>query len=141
MTATLGNIINLIDASLKAPLITQTGESLNIIGQLVDMAGDDILLGGLSTFVLTVFNEADSALVNSINAANIKNVGRGTVDAGGAFVIRLDPDDTPIIDGTLADNAIEDHIARLTWTWNDGVAVRTGIQEVRHRIQKLPVPA
>lgn len=139
MTNTLGNIIDLIDADLKAPIIVQKNESLNISGQFIDMAGDPILLAGLDSFVATIYNEEDSTLINSALENDVLNVGRGTVDVNGNFVIRLDGDDTGIVNATLSQGEVENHILRLKWAWNDGVKDRTAIQEIRHRVQVIDI--
>lgn len=134
---TIGNIVDLLDPTTKAPLIVQEGESLNIEGSLVDGDGNPILLGGINSFVLYLYDEATNYDVNfTLLGDDILNAGRGTVDANGNFVIRLDGDDTMVM-GSLTENEVETHIARLVWTYNDGVGERTGIQEIRHRIQKM----
>lgn len=140
MACTNGTIVDLLDDS-GSLVIVQQGESLNISGTLTDFDGAAIALAAIATFTLTLYNDATNAVINGLNAADILNAGKGTVDAAGGFVIRLDAADTPIVDGTLAEKALEVHIARLTWTWNDGVGTRTGIQEVRHRVQKLDAAA
>jgi hypothetical protein len=140
--AALGNCIDLIDDTLKAPLIIQEGESFNILGSLVDLEGAAIIAAALQSFELTLYDDATNQIIDSVQDENILNVGKGTVDAQGNFVIRLQGAQTPIVDTTLADKAVEVHIARLKWTWSDGVLPqdRIGIQEIRHRVQKLDAP-
>ena len=58
--------IDLMEATRQCPLIVQEGESLNVTGQLVDFAGVPIPKAGLSSFEVTLHDEATKAIINSI---------------------------------------------------------------------------
>lgn len=142
---TVGTIVDLLDPDINCPLVIQEGESQNIEGTLVDGSGVAIPLAGLATFTLTLFNEFDLSIINSRTGQDILNTNGGTVNDPASFILRLDAADAVIIDGDTANpkvrGDVEAHIARLFWTWDDGVAERTGIQEIRLRVQKTSVAA
>jgi hypothetical protein len=91
----------------------------------------------VSTLVLTVYNlDAALTIVNAINAANILNTGRGTLDAGGALVLVLDSLDLQLIDTT---QELERHVALITAVYAAGA--RAMYHEIEHTIvnlQKVP---
>ena len=93
---------------------------------------------GLDSFQVTLYDKATDAVINSRNNQNILDANQGTVDANGNFVLRLGPADAIIVGTSVASHAIEYHVARFSWSYNDGSEDRTGIQEVRFRIQQLP---
>lgn len=101
----------------------------------------DIDAADLATLTLTLFDEAGAGIINSRSATDIKGAGPGTIEADGTVTVRLDPDDASIEDATLAVGEVENHIARFTYTWNDGVATRTGKHEVRFGVRKLASPS
>lgn len=129
---------NLLDSD-GVEFVIQEGESHNITGQLSDADGVDITLAGLSTFTVTLYNEDGNAIINSRDGQDAKNANSHTVASGGSFVIRLDPADAVIVveDPVIGETNQQFHVARLTWTWNDGTSVRTGIEQVRFGVQKL----
>ena len=131
---------NLLDSDGDVFFI-QEGESHNITGQLSDADGVDIALSGLSTFTITLYNEDGNAIINSRDDQDAKNLNDHTIAAGGSFVVRFDPADAVIVveDPVIGETNQQFHIARLTWTWNDGTSVRTGIEQVRFGVQKLEV--
>lgn len=110
-----------------------SGASANIQGTLVDLTKTAI--SSVLTLTLTLFDEATSTIINSRNADDVS----GDFNAG-AIAIELDPLDNIIVDNTLAANAIEYHIARIAWTWNDGDGTRYGTKEVRIAVRKLATP-
>ena len=123
---TIGSIVDLMDPVL------------NIEGTLVDGLDIAIPKAGVLTFTLSLFNESDLAAINSRTDQDIRDTNGGTLGDPATFVMRLDPADAIIVDplGTAARGDVESHIVRFTWTWNDGTATRTGIQEIRLRVQK-----
>ena len=116
-------------------LVIQAGESMNIIASFSDVSdtpttltSDDIL-----TVTLTLF--AGTTAINSRLAQSVKDANGGTLAADGTLAIKLGPLDSIIV-GSLAAGATEVHIARLTWTWNDGTA-RTGIAEYTFEVEQV----
>lgn len=129
---------NLLDSD-GDPFVVQEGESHNITGQLSDADDTDITLAGLTTLTVTLYNENGNAIINSRDGENAKNLNNHTIASGGSFVIRFDPADSVIVveDPVIGETNQQFHVARLTWTWNDGTLVRTGMEQVRFGVQKL----
>lgn len=130
------DLVELRDEDTNEPVFINEGESHNVVGQFVDANGDDITLANLSTFTVTLYNEANDSVINSRNAQNAKNANDHTVAGDGSWIVRLQPADNIIVDTDLTKNKDEYHILRLIWTWNDGTADRTGIKHVRFPVRK-----
>jgi len=111
--------------SAGAAAVVQEGESCNLRLVPTDIDGAAILKANLITLTFTLFDLATSAVVNSRNAQNVLDANDGTVDTAGVLTMRLGPLDTVIV-GTVANNAKQVRCVQLAWTFNDGVAVRTG---------------
>lgn len=62
--------------------------------QLFDDFGVGIPANDLATFTLTLVDTLSNAVVNGVDDEDILNVGRGTVDAEGNFVVTLEVTDT-----------------------------------------------
>lgn len=136
MTAALGSTIDLMDLTRKGPLIVQQGESLNVTGQLVDFAGDPILKAGLSTLLMTLFDEATSTIINDVDQDDRLS----EVASDGSFTLKLDgPDNIIVNTAGVGSGQIEKHVLALYWRWNDGTQDRSGIQLIRFRVQRLGV--
>jgi hypothetical protein len=121
-------------------LSVQEGESCNLYVSFVDMAGDAIPKASLATCTLTLFDEATTEIINARSVQNVKDANGGSVTSGGELTMRLDANDSVVVDDDLAAGDVEDHIARFEWTWNDGVQTRTGRQEFVLKVQKLATP-
>lgn len=134
------HITDLTDVNANCPIVIQEGESMNIEGALVDGDNAAISKSSLTTFTLTLYDEVTNSVINSRDDQDIKDTNGGIVNTDGTFVIRLEPADAIIKDGSTLAGRNESHIARIKWTWNDGVAARTGIQEMRIRIAKMGRP-
>lgn len=81
---------------------------------------EETLLGAdtiLEELTLTLYDKASGQIVNNVDAIDILNAGRGTVDSLGMLTLKLLPEDTPIIDTTKAK---EQHAAFIRWTWDLG---------------------
>lgn len=117
----------------------QEGESMNITGQLVDAAGNDITLAALSTIKISLYNEIGNDVINSREDEDAKNANDHTVASDGSFIIRLDEDDSIIVtqDPTVEETEKQYHVIRIKWTWDDGTKVRTGLEHARFGVQKL----
>ena len=122
-----------MESNRQCPLIVQEGESLNITGQLVDFAGVPILKAGLSSFEITLYDEATKAIINSIERQDRS----AQVASDGSFTLKFDGDDNTVVDASLA---VEKHVLAMYWSWHDGERERTGIQLVRWRVERDPIP-
>jgi hypothetical protein len=87
----------------------------------------------LATLTITVYAlDAALTIVNSLNATNILNVGRGTLDAAGELAIVLAGDDLALIDATAP---YEDHVMLIQGTWATGT--RALRRPIYHRVVNL----
>lgn len=103
-----------------ARLVVAEKTTLRITATLVDETGAAISSAGLSTVTLTVYNRDSTAkeVINSVNAVDIFNTGRGTVHAtSGLLTVTLQPDDNTIMDQS-AD--LEWHRALIEGTYAAG---------------------
>ena len=124
--------IDLMEATRQCPLIVQEGESLNVTGQLVDFAGVPIPKAGLSSFEVTLHDEATKAIINSIERQDRL----AQVASDGSFTLKFDADDNAVLDSALS---LEKHVLAMYWSWHDGERERTGIQLVRWRVQRAQI--
>lgn len=111
-------------------------KTFRITGAFKDEAGLQVPLAGFTTLTLTLFNDSDKAVINSVNNADILNTGRGVVDASGNLVCTLLPADNPIM---LAGVFEELHVAFFQWTYVGGT--KAGGAEVAfyvYNFGKLP---
>lgn len=127
--------VTLKDASGR-PLVVQQGESCDVIVSFVDMTGAAIAKAALASLTATLFDEEQEAIINSRDGQNVLDANQGTVTTGGVLTLRLQPADSPIV-GSIAVGDTERHVLRLTWTWSDGVATRTGIAEWAILVERL----
>ena len=106
------------------PIDFEEGESADLIVVFEDMASTptQVPLASLITVTFTLFVKETKKIINSRNAQDVKNTNDGTIASGGTLTMRLGPSDNAI----KGKSSRETHVARFTWTWNDGVAVRTG---------------
>lgn len=91
-----------------AQLIVAEQTTLKLTASLVDESGVAIPASALNTLTLTLYtrDSATQEIINSVNAVNILNTGRGTVHAtNGTVTVTLLP----------ADNAIVNSSADLEW--------------------------
>lgn len=95
--------------------------SAYIEGIILDEAGDPVALADITAFTLTLFNDANDAIINSRDEQSILNENGGTYHATtGAFTLTFASLDNPIVDTTLPRGAKETHTALLSLTWPDG---------------------
>lgn len=120
-------------------VVTQEGESCNLRFVPTDMAGNAILKANLITLTLKLFDVTTSVTVNGRGPTpqNVLDANNGTVDTAGVLTMRLQPADNAIV-GTVAPGRTQVRGVELAWTWNDGVAERTGKSDpLGYEIQKL----
>jgi hypothetical protein len=87
-------------------------KSYRIRGDLIDEAGAPLAPGNLTSLTLKLFDENTKTIINGVNGLSILNVDRGNVDGAGHFTLLLKPDDSPILNDALAEEA---HIAFVEW--------------------------
>ena len=111
----------------------QAGESANLTGTLKDATGATLL--SVSTFTLTLYDNTTGAIINSRKDQDVNNANGGTVTSGN-YTVELDANDTAAV-GDIAENKDQIRVARLTFTYNDGDSVRTGIEEFTFKVERL----
>lgn len=104
-------------------------------GVLADPLQQPILLSSLTTLTLTLYDVTSNTIINGLNATNILNADRGTVDSAGNLLIHFRPGDSIIVNPGLAVGATEAHIALIECTYNGGQD-RLG-REIYHKITNL----
>ena len=127
------------DASNRVVTV-QSGESCDVVVTFHDNAGTAIAKASLLTLTATLYEESTADVINTRNAQSVLDANDGTVASNGTLTLRLGPSDAVIV-GTVDVGDTERHVLRLTWTWNDGVAVRTGVDEWVLLVEKMASPA
>ena len=86
----------------------------------------------LNTFILTLYNLADLAIINSRDDQNVLNANNVTVDSSGNVVWIMKQLDNPIIDDTLE---YETHVGLFQFTYATGT--KGGNHEVHFLVENL----
>ena len=128
-------IQDLRDASGKT-IITQSGEDLDVDFEFTDTRGAAVAKAAILTLTATLFDETTNTLINGRSNQAVIDVNGGTVTSGGVLTLRLGPSDNIIVGGVDVGDT-ERHVLRVTWTWSDGVQVRTGIRQVGVLVERL----
>lgn len=89
----------------------------------------------LDSLTLTLYDKKTGVIINSRDNQDILNTNDGTVDASGNFTWQASPEDNDIIDDTLLDGQLEEHVALFTWKYNSGVS--TGRHQLSIFVQQL----
>ena len=134
MTAIAGGMIDGLDFNGKI-LSIQEGESCDLTGAFKN-AETAIAKAALLTVAATLYDESTGTVINTRNAQDILDANGGSVDDSGNLTLRLDPADNVLV-GSPAVGSYERHVLRIAWTWNDGVATRTGIQQIRLYVESI----
>lgn len=114
--------------------VVPEGVTSLLSGSLVDESGAALGSGQLATFKLTLYRlTAGRPVINSRSAISILNTGPGTIDAGGAWTITLDPADNAI---AASSKGSESHRALLEWTYGVG-GTKSGKHEIEFLVQNL----
>jgi hypothetical protein len=92
-------------------------KTYRIRGDLIDEAGDPLAPGNITSLTLRLFDENTKAIINGVDGISILNVDRGSVDGNGKFTLILRPDDSPILNDHLLEEA---HIAFIEWVFATG---------------------
>lgn len=114
--------------------IVQEGESANITATF--HFGDNTFdKDAILSLVASLYNQDTKEIINSWDELDVLDDNNATVATNGTLTLRLGPSENAII-GDLSDGDVESHVLRLKWTWNDGTAVRTGIEELVFQVEK-----
>ena len=116
---------------LTTPVIEK--QTTVLTGVIQDENGSPIAASQLETFILYLYNQKNSAIINTRSGSNILNANGGTVDANGVFVLTLDSADMTLV-GT---DTLEIHVAQFRWTWPNGAPVKSGVHEVIFSVYNL----
>jgi len=98
-----------------------------------------VTLAEIATATLTLYDVASDAILNSLDDADIKNAGRGTIGAtDGRVVIALHDADNPI-QGAGAVGALETHTALVEIAYNGGLdTYRVEVSFAVKNLEKVP---
>lgn len=129
----------------------QAGEACNVVAEFYGPGDAVVLKASLVTLTVTLYDRTTSAVINSRNAQDVLDANNGLVAntlvthlgsqvTTAVLTLRLGASDSVIV-GTVSVGDVQEHVLRLTWTWNDGVEVRPGIKEWIIRVEKMATPA
>lgn len=113
----------------------QAGESANVVASF-NFGSETFDKAALLTITATLYDLESKTVINSREDQDVKDHNDATVSSEGVLTLRLSPADNVIVDADLLVGQNEVHVIRLTWTWNDGVITRTGIEELRFNVMK-----
>jgi hypothetical protein len=119
----------------------EEGEVARVTVTFEDYDAASLALANILSLTLTLRNAEDDSIINSRNAQSILNANGGTVvDVSGVATLTLilDEDDNANVGGVLS--GVETHWLDLTWTWDDGTAVRTGKASYYYDVRVLDSP-
>jgi hypothetical protein len=126
----------LLNSSGNAVRVDQS-ESADITVTLLDENSTAITEAVLLTLTLTIFNEADRSIINSMDDIDITDASIGTVATNGVVTIKTRAADNTIVDTSVMES--ETHIIALTYTWQDSAAVtKDGYHEFSYEVMKIP---
>ena len=120
--------------------IVQEGESANVVATF-RFGTTAIVKASILTMELTLYDLASGAVIAGRDSQNVKDANDGAMASDGTLTLRLGPTDNVIVGTDLDEGDYEIHVARLTWTWSDGVKTRTGVDELSFRVLKIATPA
>lgn len=121
-------------------LVVQEGESFNFTATFKDVSATPVALTKAQILTLTLTLYQDTTIINSRDAVSVKDANGGTVTTAGVLTMKLDPADQAIVNTSKRAGTLEEHVARLDWTWNDGQS-RTGRAEYKFKVEKLSSPS
>jgi hypothetical protein len=115
------------------PEIIPESTTWKYTGKLEGEGGEALGSGTVSVLELTLYNQADLAIINTVDRVNILNTGRGTLDVDGNLAITFLWQDNPIVGGGSVTD--ETHIALIEWTYGGGL--KKGKHELAIRVRNL----
>lgn len=135
-----GAIEKLLDVD-GAYVIIDEGESLNLQVTIKDAAEATIDAATVTTLVFDLYDKEKTTTINSRTGVDVKNANNATITSS-ILTIRLDPADAAIV--TTADHPAggqpETHVAKVTFTYDDGTTTRTGTKRVQFGVSAVESP-
>lgn len=120
-------------------VIVDEGESLNLQVTLKDADGTTVNAANVSTLTFTLYDLNSAGVINAWDDKDVKNANNATI-ASSILTIRLEAADNAIA-GSAKVGDIEMHVGKVKFTWSDGTATRTGIEEVVFGVRNIAAPA
>lgn len=116
------------------------GASHDIVVNLYDTTGDALEAASMTSIAASLMTE-DETVINLRANQSVLNANGGTF-ATGVLRLKLDPDDSTIVDTTITKGSYETHLLQLTYVYNDNQMVsRTGIETFEFKVEKKLVPS
>lgn len=113
------------------------GEAADITVALLDENGTAITEAVLLTLTMTLFNESDRSIINSMDDIDITDASIGTVASNGVVTIKTRAADNTIVDTSVME--AETHVIGLNYTWQDSASVtKPGYHEFSYEVLKIP---
>ncbi|MEM2932498.1 MAG: hypothetical protein QXI61_06625 [Nitrososphaerota archaeon] len=116
--------------------IVDAGESCNVVCKF-SFGSQSFNKASILSLRLTLYDRATGQAINGRVNQDIYDANGGTIADDGTLTIRLQPEDNIIVNEALQREEIEDHIVSLRWTWNDGVYIRVGVEQLVLRVRKI----
>ena len=99
-------------------IINEGSTALYTLPQLQDENSVPILLADIDAITISLCNLVDGAVINSRSDQNALNANNVVITTSGTLTFNLQPEDTAIIDVTLAEDSIEVHRATFKMQFN-----------------------
>lgn len=101
---------------------------------ILDHAGVAIPGVAVGALTGTLYNDGAVGFVNNRDAQSLLNVNGATLNSSGGLTVRLDPDDTIIVNDT---RGAEIRVLLLEWTWTAIGVQYVGKAEIAFQIKNL----
>jgi len=111
--------------------IIREGASAILTTTIKDLDGNALAPADLDSLTLTLRDEPTRSIINERDDQDVLNANGGELTPEGAFSLRLDPDDTIVVNDALT---LEWHEALLTWVWTDDLIEYTGKAVLKHKV-------
>ncbi len=116
---------------LKSPsgeqVVVNEGEVAKVTANFIDYDDGILEVSNILSITATLRNAEDDSIINGRDGQSVLNANGGTledVDGEAVLTLYLNEDDNANIGGLLSGQEV--HWLDFTWTWDDGVATRTG---------------
>ena len=98
-------------------LIIAEGDTPSISFQLVDESGVGVPTTSIDSALMTVYEDGNSAIVNSQSGTDVHNLNGGTIDASGNFLYSMVTGDTAIVSTRTREGQTECHIFKFVFVY------------------------
>lgn len=127
----------MLDVTISGVLaVVDEGESMNLVVNF-HFDGQDFSQAAILSLELTLYDLNTLQVINDRQDQDIKDANGGSLDADGTLTLELDGDDNPVLAEEPLPGWVEEHVARIKWTWNDGDGIRTGIEEFKFGVRRM----